>query len=173
MSHDGHMTTTTRSPIVLDAGAGDHRHFLNHLATTKLAGSQSDVRMSAVEFVAPRGFGPPLHQHREEDEVMYLAEGEMTLAIEHEGRSIGTGAVVFLPRQLPHTFQVTSPTARFLTVTAGSESLPSFDVFVSALGTPAPGAALPEPIAIDPDHVTAVCAEHGIEVLGPPPAPLD
>jgi hypothetical protein len=32
---------------------------------------------------------------------------------------------------------------------------------------------MPAPVEIDPGHVAAVCARHGIEVLGPPPAPLD
>jgi hypothetical protein len=39
-------------------------------------------------------------------------------------------------------------------------------------GDPTDPSALPEPIEIDPGQVAQVCAEHGIEVLGPPP-PLD
>ena len=66
-----------------------------------------------------------------------------------------------------------SDEARFLTINAGRRDGPSFDQFVAALGTPTDPSALPDPIEIDPGHVAAVCAQHGIEVLGPPPPPLD
>jgi hypothetical protein len=39
-------------------------HFLNNLATIKVAPGSSGS-MSAVEFVAPKGFGPPVHVHRD------------------------------------------------------------------------------------------------------------
>ena len=78
-----------------------------------------------------------------------------------------------MPHGVPHVFQVLSDEARFLTVTAGRSSAPGFDEFVRALGTPTDPQALPAPVEIDPGHVARVCADHGIEVLGPPPAPLD
>jgi len=62
---------------------------------------------------------------------------------------------------------VLSQRARFLTINAGRRSLPSFDQFVAALGTPTQPDALPDPVEIDPAHVGQVCAAHGIEVLGP------
>ena len=34
-------------------------------------------------------------------------------------------------------------------------------------------AGLPEPVEIDPARVAEVCAEYQIEILGPPPPPLD
>lgn len=53
---------------VLAQGEGRHLHFLNNLATIKVSPG-SDGSMSAVEFLAPKGFGPPLHCHRDEDEL--------------------------------------------------------------------------------------------------------
>jgi hypothetical protein len=44
---------------------------------------------------------------------------------------------------------------------------------VATLGDATDDARIPEPVEIDPGHVAAVCADHGIEVLGPPPPPLD
>ena len=171
------MTTLTAPTIdqllAVPAGDGEHHHFLNHLATVKVAAGESASGMSAVEFTAPRGFGPPLHQHREEDEIMYVIAGDIRLHLGDETVMATTGTVVSLPHGIPHIFQVESDTARFLTVTAGRRSAPSFDRFVAALGTPTDLSALPEPVEIDPGHVAQVCAEHGIEVLGPPPAPLD
>jgi hypothetical protein len=44
---------------------------------------------------------------------------------------------------------------------------------VDTLGEPTPAATLPDPVEIDPGQVAAACGANGIEVLGPPPPPLD
>lgn len=171
------MTTATAPTIndlvAVPAGEGDHYHFLNHLATVKVGAGDSATGMSATEFTAPRGFGPPLHVHSEEDELLYVIEGDIRLDVGDDSVTAHTGTMVSLPHGIPHVFQVESTTARFITITSGRETSPSFDRFVSALGTPTDLAVLPVPTEIDPGHVAQVCAQHGIEVLGPPPAPLD
>lgn len=175
MSNSATITSSTlpsaAAPYVLQRDEGEHLHFLNHLATRKVAGDASGS-MTAIEFFAPRGFGPPLHCHDTEDEVMVVLEGEIAFRsgdVETVGRS---GATVFLPHGVPHTFQVLSETARFTTVTADRTRPPVFDAMVATLGTATDVAELPEPGEIDAGRVAQVCGEHGIEVLGPPPAPL-
>ena len=69
---------------------------------------------------------------------------------------------------LAHTFQVRSETARVFCVSTPS----GFERFVAALGESTPSRTLPEPQDIDPGHVAEVCAQFGIQVLGPPPAPV-
>ena len=88
------------------------------------------------------------------------------------GEVVGAGATVVLPSGLPHTWQVISEQARFLTINAGRRHSPSFDRFVSALGQPTDPGELPAPVDIDPGRVAQICAENGITVLGPPPPPL-
>jgi mannose-6-phosphate isomerase-like protein (cupin superfamily) len=159
--------------LAVPAGEGEHFHFLNHLATVKVGAGESATGMNAVEFTAPRGFGPPLHVHHEEDELMYVVEGRIRLDVGDDSVQAETGTMVSLPHGIPHVFQVESDTARFITIASGRASAPSFDRFVAALGAPTDLATLPVPTEIDPGHVAQVCARHGIEVLGPPPAPLD
>ena len=171
------MPNTTAGPTIQQLGEvpdgdGVHHHFLNHLATVKVGAGNSASGLNAVEFLAPRGFGPPLHVHREEDELMYVIDGRVRLEFGDETVYATTGSVVSLPCGIPHTFQVESDTARMLTIAAGRSTAPSFDRFVATLGVPTDDAVLPEPVAIDPGRVAAVCADHGMEVLGPPPAPL-
>ncbi len=175
-------TTTTNTPTnslsglrptLTGAGDGDHLHFLNHLATVKSSHDRTASGMNAVEFCAPRGFGPPLHLHHEEDEIMYVVDGDIRVEIDGVERTATTGSVVALPARVPHTFQVTSEWATFLTVAGGRRDASPFDVFVEALGTPTEAPTQPEPMSIDPGHVAAVAAANGIEILGPPPAPLD
>jgi mannose-6-phosphate isomerase-like protein (cupin superfamily) len=170
------MTTTTlphaTAPYVLERDEGAHHHFLNHLATVKVSPDVSGS-MSAVEFLAPRGFGPPLHCHDDEDEVMVVFDGEIAFRSGESETIAGSGATVFLPHGVPHTFQVLSETARFTTVSARNVGAARFDAMVRELGEPVAEASLPTPDDIDPAEVASVCAKVGIEVLGPPPAPLD
>jgi quercetin dioxygenase-like cupin family protein len=170
-----HSTTALPSntaPYVVDRDEGEHRHFLNHLATTKVDAGESGS-MSAIEFVAPEGFGPPLHVHEDEDEVMIVLDGE--IAIRSGGRmQIGTmGSTVHLPHGVPHTFQVVSESARFTTVSARLNGAPRFGRFVAELGDDLAGPTTPAPVEIDPAVVAEAGARHGVTILGPPPAPLD
>ena len=133
--HAPPMTNTTAATIdslqSVTADQGDHHFFLNHLATVKVGAGGSDSGLALVEFVAPRGFGPPLHVHTEEDELMYVLDGEIRIDLGDGDSTVASaGAAVTLPHGIPHTWQVLSDEARFLTVNAGRRHGPSFDQFV-------------------------------------------
>ncbi len=164
--------TDTRDPYLLARDEGRHTHFLNHLATTKVTADQAGT-MTAVEFFAPRGFGPPLHVHDDEDEILVVLDGEIAFSSGDVEAVATTGGLAWLPHGRPHTFQVLSDTARYLSVTASTTGRPRFDQFVAALGAPTDDPTLPSPEEIDPGRVAAVGSAHGITMMGPPPAPLD
>jgi hypothetical protein len=69
----------------------------------------------------------------------------------------------------PHTFTVSSETARYLLVTEPGD----FDAFVRALSEPATEVVIPAPSTEPPDVATLgeVAARYGIEILGPPGIP--
>lgn len=165
-------TTPARGPEVIAPGSGHHLHFLNHLATVKVRGGE-DAALSVVEFAAPRGLGPPLHRHDDEDELFVVLSGEVAFHSGDDRLLTGEGGIAFLPHGIPHTFQVHSDTAAFVCITGSRVRAPRFDLMVTALGMPTPTATLPEPGPIDPGRVADVCGEHGIQILGPPPAPLE
>lgn len=158
----------TMSPVMVARNEGASFHFLNTLHTAKIAGEQTNGTLTAVEFLAPKNFGPPLHRHDDEDELFYILDGELWLSCGDAEAVHGEGAVVWLPRGLPHTFQVRSQTARVLCVSTPS----GYERFVATLGEPTESRSLPEPAEIDPGHVAEVCRQFGIHVLGPPPAPI-
>lgn len=162
----------TDAPYLLEQDEGLMYHFLNHLATVKVQGGAGNA-LSVVEFVGPKGFGPPLHSHRDEDELFVVLEGHMVFRsgdVEVEGHE---GAHAFLPHGMPHQFQVLSDTARFTCVTASLQGAPRFDAMVTALGEITDRPELPTPGPIDAANVAEVNARFGIDILGPPPAPLD
>ena len=170
------MNTTTLpstdAPYVLGRDEGVHRHFLNHLATTKLPAA-AGASMTAVEFTQPRGFGPPLHVHESEDELMVILDGEIAIRSGDTEVVGGAGATVWLPHGVPHTFQVLSDEARCVVVTASATGQPVFENMVTELGTVVAEPVMPVPSEIDPREVLAALGNNGIEALGPPPAPLD
>lgn len=161
-------TMTLQTPKLIARDEGEHFHFLNHLFTAKLTGEDTNGQLTAMEFVGQKDFGPPLHRHDIEDELFYVADGEVWFACGDAEEVHTTGATVWLPRGLPHQFQIRSDTARVFQVTTPAQ----FERFVATLGRPAPGPTQPEPEEIDPGHVAEVCAQFDIQVLGPPPAPF-
>lgn len=160
---------TLQTPLILGPGEGEHWHFLNTLMSVKVDGDRSNGAFTAIECTGPRGFGPPLHSHDVEDELFYVVDGEIRFASGEVESVVGDGGTVFLPKQRPHQFQVLTDTARFLQVTTPAQ----FGDFVRTLGTPAEAAVIPEPAEVDGARVAEVCAQFQIQVLGPPPPPLD
>lgn len=78
---------------------------------------QSDGRVSIIESEMPAGAkGPPLHTH-EFDEAFYVLEGELTVQVADELRTIGAGEAAFEGGGTPHTLaNRSSEVARFVIV---------------------------------------------------------
>ncbi len=95
--------------------------------------------------------------------------GELTFWVDGQVTTATQGAFVYGPRDVPHTFTVTSEEAHFLLVTepAGIED------FIRTLSEPAQSLTLP-PASVEPpalETLMAAAAERGIEILGPPGIP--
>jgi mannose-6-phosphate isomerase-like protein (cupin superfamily) len=143
-----------RAPLVLrraddDQGRRRRRH-----------GHRADS--SARNRLAP-------HVHDNEDEWFYVLEGELAIRVDGETHAAPAGSFVFGPRDIPHTFIVSSEIARFLLVTEPGD----FAGFIRALAEPAPGPELPPgpPAPPDMELVIKTAAEYGLEILGPPGIP--
>jgi quercetin dioxygenase-like cupin family protein len=155
--------------IALGPGEGEHFWFFGGLTTFKADGAATGGRVMVTEQTAPRGGGSPLHVHHNEDEWFYVLQGELTFWVAGQTVVAPAGSFVFGPRDVPHTFIVSSDAARFLLVTAAA----GFEGFIRALATPAPVAEIPPALAEPPDMapVLQAAAVHGIEILGPPGIP--
>jgi quercetin dioxygenase-like cupin family protein len=157
------------APIALQPGEGDARWFLGFLVTIKSTAETTGGRVGIVEHLGTQGLGSPLHVHRNEDEWFYVTEGELTFWVGGETISAPAGSFVYGPRDVPHTFTVTSDRARFLLVTEPA----GFEGFMRSLSEPAATLTLPPPSVQPPapDVMVANAAEYGIEILGPPGIP--
>jgi quercetin dioxygenase-like cupin family protein len=159
----------TAQAITRAPGEGEHVWAFGTLATLKATGEQTAGRATVIEQRAPRGAGSPLHVHRREDEWFYVLEGSITFWVGGDVFEAEAGAFVYGPRDVPHTFAVSSDEARFLLVTGPS----GFDAFMRAAGEPAPSATIPPPAGppADMGPLVQLAAGYGIEILGPPGIP--
>ena len=163
------FTTPEHEPIARVAGQGEALWAFGGLITIKADSESTEGRVCVTEQYAPRGVGSPLHIHRREDEWYYVLEGELTFWIGGEVIRAPAGAFVYGPRDVAHTFVVSSATARFLHVTEPGH----FDAFMRAAGEPAARLEIP-PAPTDPPDLLALiglAADHGIEIIGPPGIP--
>jgi len=157
------------APIVAGPGEGEALWFLGILATVKSTAETTGGAVAVIEHLAPQGSGSPLHVHSREDEWFYVIEGELTFWVGGETSVAPAGSFVFGPKGIPHTFMVSSEQARFLLVTEPA----GFEAFMRAGSVPAERLEIPPAPTEPPDMaaMSALAAEYGLEILGPPGIP--
>jgi mannose-6-phosphate isomerase-like protein (cupin superfamily) len=157
------MTTTDNDPTA----APEPVWFNDNLAYVHQDGESTRGAYGVVELLGRQGDMAPLHVHRRDEECFFVLEGELELFVGEERLELGPGRSAVAPRDVPHTYRITSATARWLTINSPA----GFEAFILAAGTPAPRAEIPptgQPV--DPVELAARAAEHGIDILGPPGA---
>ena len=147
----------------------ERRWFLETLVTIRVSHDAGDDGISVIESVAPYGDSPPLHIHRTEDELFHVLDGTMRLRVGDGELLADAGDVVLAPKGVPHTYRVESPEgARWLVTTTRGD----FEAMVRAASRPAEREELPErtgpPTSEQQAALAAVCAAHGIDLVGPP-----
>jgi quercetin dioxygenase-like cupin family protein len=128
-------------------------------ATVLVGGDENGGRFALVETIEVPGGEPPRHLHHEEDETLYVAEGVLRVWLAGDWIEAPTGAAVFLPRGVEHTFAVTTARARILALLTPA----GFEGFYHDLGA---GQALPSL-----EQLVATAARYGCEITGPPVRP--
>ena len=127
---------------------------------------------SLLEEEGPHGDMPPLHVHRDEDEVFYVKRGRLSIHLPGRRLDVEPGEAAFAPRGIPHTYRVESDDGANWLVGTTSRG---FAEFVAEVSVPAEGDGYaPEELIPDPADLAAAAARVGIDVLGPPgalPAP--
>src|SRR4051794_1860618 len=157
---------STAVPIIRQRGEGERMSFAGGgVFTWKATGQETGGGFLMFEDRMQRGKVTPLHVHPDEDEAIYVLDGEIVAHIEDAQHHVGPGGLFFAPRGVPHAFMVTSETAHILTLqTPGSG-----ESFYREAGDPATSdedARRPADWA----RLRAVAeSSRCIEILGPPP----
>ena len=85
----------------------------------KARAAQTGGSLTVFEAVNPPGQGPPYHVHHALDEMIYVLEGTLRVRLADQVEEATSGAFVFIPRGMPHTWEGRGDNAiRFLVVVA-------------------------------------------------------
>lgn len=157
-------------PLVLRPAEGSSLWHLGALLDFKARTAQTGGRIWALEGRADSHMAVPLHAHAHEDEIWFVLEGEITFTVGGGQHSGGPGTFAFIPRTVPHTFQVETDTARWFGVGVGGH----LDDWFFETGVPAAQRTLPPPPPGPPsdDEIGAIVSSleaYGTSTLGPPP----
>jgi quercetin dioxygenase-like cupin family protein len=142
------MSTHTASPYHLAAGQGQPMSWFAAQFQLKA----SDPQIGLMELEGSPGVEPPLHVHRNEDEYYYLLDGVVTFHVGEETYRGQPGSVVFLPRAVPHTFTIQTPTARMLLLNAPGGFERMFELAPTT-----------------PDEAITALRRYDVDVVGPHP----
>jgi quercetin dioxygenase-like cupin family protein len=106
------------SALVVLPGEGKSVHFGGTGAIYKLLGGQTRGTVALVEHtVASSTLAAPPHTHRDEDEISYILEGEVTIQVGEQLIQAPVGTLVVKPRGIQHCFwNVGSAPARLLEI---------------------------------------------------------
>ena len=93
----------------------DHSVWYSGSLMTFLAtGEDTRGQFALIEAVARRGNVPPPHIHHREVEIFYVLEGEIVVSVGDRTIKGTPGTMVFLPRNVPHSFTIESEQSRML-----------------------------------------------------------
>lgn len=153
-------------PIIRQDGEGEKMWFAGGgMFTWKATAEETGGAFLLIDDRMVRGKTTPLHLHPDEDEAIYVLEGELLAHIEGEEHRVGTHGLFFAPRGVPHAFMVTSETARVLGLQTPGSGADFYRRAGETVETDAEGA---RPADWDLLH-RAADSSPSIEILGPPP----
>ena len=135
------------------------------LMTFLITGEETQGQFALIEAVGRRGNVPPPHIHHREDEIFYVLEGEIAVSVNDRTIKVTPGTMVFLPRDVRHSFTIESEQVRMLQLLtpAGLEG------WFKEFSVPAPVMTLPpanEPGYHDVQRMLDVASRYGLEFVG-------
>lgn len=120
------------SGYVHGVGEGDAYDWRGACVVMKASGEDTADQLAVMESTYPPGLSVPAHVHTGEDEMLYLLAGELQGFCDDDRWTATPGSFVFVPRDRPHGFIVTSDEPARALVIVGP---PRLDRQIAATGT--------------------------------------
>jgi mannose-6-phosphate isomerase-like protein (cupin superfamily) len=148
---------------------GEALWFNGSLGVLKATTESTDGRFAAMEILGRKGFGAPLHLHRNEDEFFLVMSGDVRVRHGEDIFEATAGSLAYGPRDVPHSFTVDSDEARLLLFFAPG----GVEGFFRDGGKPARALELPplDEEFLDRETLASIAAKYGQEFVGPPLPP--
>jgi quercetin dioxygenase-like cupin family protein len=105
-------------PLNLEPGSGEKIWITGDTVIVRATAADTGGAYTMIEAIASPGNGPPPHLHNNEDETLYVLEGEFEILNGDKGlMKAKPGAVAFVPKGTVHRFRCTGDrTGRLLLV---------------------------------------------------------
>jgi len=146
-------------PYILGPGEGRMIDLGNFTMVVRAEGGQTGGAYTLLEAAEPPDFGPPLHIHRDAAEAFYVLEGEYRIFLPDGEHRCPVGSFIYIPAGIEHGFRVGAVASRKLNLYSPAAMVGYFDELSAALASG----------NVDPDHLAAIAARYGMDVLGPVP----
>jgi quercetin dioxygenase-like cupin family protein len=129
-------------------------------------GDETEGRHALMRIIVNRGAEPPAHTHSREDESYYILKGSIRYTIGEDVITVHEGEYVYLPKGIPHQFELLTGQAEVLMWISPA----GLDQWFWDNSTPAPdGNQLPMPQGPPPpeviDHFVKSLREYGVEMI--------
>jgi len=135
------------------------------LMTFLATGEDTHGQFSLIEAVARKGNVPPPHIHHREDEIFYVLEGEIVVSVGDRTIKGTPGTMVFLPRDVAHSFTIESEESRMLILLTPA----GLERWFKEFSVPAQAMSLPpadEPAYGEVQRMLEAAPRFGIEFVG-------
>lgn len=128
-----------------------------------LDSAATDGQLTVGRFTVSKGEAPPFHMHTREDEVFMLLKGEALLWSGEQEMELSEGGIVYLPRNVPHGYRITSATADLLMMATPGGIEGMFRHAGRDLATPRP-----DGFEISMERMAEAADLYGQIIVGPP-----
>src|SRR3712207_2318025 len=108
------MDAPTLHPFTEPTGLARSRWFMGSLFTFLATAEETGGQLACIDITVRKGIAIPPHTHTRDDESFYILEGAVLCHIGDSEYHAQQGGFVFLPRNIPHTWQPLTDTLRFL-----------------------------------------------------------
>ncbi|MFI8461841.1 cupin domain-containing protein [Kitasatospora sp. NPDC085464] len=133
------------------------------LLTILLDSQATEGKLTVGLFDVPKDEAPPFHLHTREDEVFVLLKGNALVWAGDECHELSEGGAIYLPRNIPHSYRITSHRADLLLITTPGGIEEMFRHAGRDITTPRP-----EGFELSKDRLREAASLHGNVILGPP-----
>ncbi|GAB3852146.1 hypothetical protein GCM10028822_19530 [Hymenobacter terrigena] len=149
----------TQKPFVVRGSEGrssEHYRLMGFDLYLKVGGKDTDGQLAVFDGEYRRHDGPPLHVHYQQDEEFYITEGEFLVQVGDEKFTLKAGDLIFLPRNIPHTFVTLSETGKMAFMTHPSGTIEMLFKQLAAL-----------PPTANLDDAQKIHLAHQLRIVGP------
>lgn len=104
----------TLTPLLTKRELSNSHWYLGHFLSLLVRSEHTGGKYSLLRVTERRGLEPPPHTHTKEDETFLVLDGEVDYTVDGKTFSAKSGDVMFLPRNIQHSFKIQTETAETL-----------------------------------------------------------